>query len=330
MDVSDAEPTAKSQSQSQSQPQPQTVDERTILVKQCGVQRSKNQHPVLLTVPMSWSRTDQERATQILFEYINAPGIYLLEQPLAALYGIGVVSGLVVDIGHATTDIVAVFDNIVQYSSAVTLPLGGQDIDAYLLQLMQEDAAFVEECGPDQPTLEMARALKESPLFTAPINSQVQLPVAEFEFKGRQIKVGAIRGKAINVLFDPLLTGKDIIGLHEAIQLVISRMFEPEKRLFLWENVLLTGGCSLISGIQSRIERELAPLLSASETSNEFQPKELKWVRIPDYFVSFKDQPCDAAFLGASVTAKLVFSSGGMYISKADYAELGPAAPFLK
>ena len=60
---------------------------------------------MLLTVPVSWSRSDQERATRILFEYINVPGMFLLDQPVAALYGAGVTSGLVVDIGHTTTGI---------------------------------------------------------------------------------------------------------------------------------------------------------------------------------------------------------------------------------
>ncbi|KAH6584525.1 hypothetical protein BASA61_007425 [Batrachochytrium salamandrivorans] len=87
---------------------------------------------------------------------------------------------------------------------------------------------------------------------------------------------------------------------------------------------------SLIKGIKERIEAELARLLAASETSSEFQAKDVKWTKLPDYFVEFKDRPCDASFLGGSIAAKLVFTNGGLYVTRSDYDEYGPAVSFLK
>ncbi|KAH9275539.1 hypothetical protein BASA83_001821 [Batrachochytrium salamandrivorans] len=266
---------------------------RNILVNHCGVERATNNNPVLLTVPISWSRDDQNNATQILFEYVNTPGIYLLDQPVAALYGAGVTSGLVVDIGHTTTDISPVFENTVIHSATVSIALG--------------------VC-----------------CVLAPMTSTAVLPDIVFAYQGQSIKVGAWRGKVMDVLFNPELINKEVPGLHEAMHLVVSNSCEPEKRLFLWENILLTGGCSLIKGIKERIEAELARLLAASETSSEFQAKDVKWTKLPDYFVEFKDRPCDASFLGGSIAAKLVFTNGGLYVTRSDYDEYGPAVSFLK
>ena len=74
-----------------------------ILVKKLRVTREKNDKPVMLNVPLSWSRDDVEHATQFMFETMNVPGFYVIEQPLATIYGYGVVSGLVLDIGYETT-----------------------------------------------------------------------------------------------------------------------------------------------------------------------------------------------------------------------------------
>ncbi|KAH9247736.1 hypothetical protein BASA81_014664 [Batrachochytrium salamandrivorans] len=302
---------------------------RNILVNHCGVERATNNNPVLLTVPISWSRDDQNNATQILFEYVNTPGIYLLDQPVAALYGAGVTSGLVVDIGHTTTDISPVFENTVIHSATVSIALGGQDIEAYIIKLMKADPAFASSFG-HLINIDFARAFIQSAAFLAPMTSTAVLPDIVFAYQGQSIKVGAWRGKVMDVLFNPELINKEVPGLHEAMHLVVSNSCEPEKRLFLWENILLTGGCSLIKGIKERIEAELARLLAASETSSEFQAKDVKWTKLPDYFVEFKDRPCDASFLGGSIAAKLVFTNGGLYVTRSDYDEYGPAVSFLK
>ena len=59
--------------------------------------------------------------------------------------------------------------------------------------------------------------------------------------------------------------------------------------------------------IKERIESEMSIFLAASETCNEFQPKELKWVKSPDHYAIYRDQIQDIGFLGASIAAKVDF-----------------------
>jgi actin-related protein len=66
--------------------------------------RGKNEeHPILLSVPVHFPLDDWEQATQVAFERLHALGFYVLHQPLAAVYSHGLVTGLVIDIGHETT-----------------------------------------------------------------------------------------------------------------------------------------------------------------------------------------------------------------------------------
>jgi actin-related protein len=85
--------------------------------------------PITVLIPNSWSHSDLEKITQILFEKLNVPALYLLEEPLAAMYGVGNITGLVIDIGHETTDITAIYDNTpiqVDYS----IDVGGKTNDS--------------------------------------------------------------------------------------------------------------------------------------------------------------------------------------------------------
>ena len=60
--------------------------------------------------------------------------------------------------------------------------------------------------------------------------------------------MGDSRLSAIDVLFNPSLIGKDIMGIHELVYLSISSISEPDKKASLWENIILTGGISGIKG----------------------------------------------------------------------------------
>jgi actin-related protein len=76
---------------------------RNYVLARLGVKQMHNESPVMLLVPVEWSKNDAEIATQILFESFNVPGMFILEKPLAVVYGVGIMSGLVIDIGYETT-----------------------------------------------------------------------------------------------------------------------------------------------------------------------------------------------------------------------------------
>ena len=46
-------------------------------------------------------------------------------------------------------------------------------------------------------------------------------------------------------------------------------------------------------------------IMAVSETSNEYQPSAIKFVKIPEYMSTFKSRPVDASFLGGTIVSKV-------------------------
>lgn len=58
-------------------------------------------------------------------------------------------------------------------------------------------------------------------------------------------------------------------------------------------------------GLQSRIESELSDSLAVSENFGEFQVRDVKFLKVPDYFPALKDSIVHAGFLGSEIVAKV-------------------------
>ncbi|CAG8631561.1 4286_t:CDS:2, partial [Paraglomus occultum] len=142
--------------------------------------------------------------------------------------------------------------------------------------------------------------------------------------------IGPVRFHVTDPLFDPSLVGKqEILSLSDAIHLAITSC-EPDRRQLLFENIVVTGGISLIKGLKERILKELHRFLSITENAGEFQTRECKCLKIPEYFTAYKDRPDLAGFLGAAIVAKLVFPEPKNFITKIDYNENGPSVVHVK
>jgi actin-related protein len=101
--------------------------------------------------------------------------------------------------------------------------------------------------------------------------------------------------------------------------------FDPERKKALIENILITGGCSAINGIQKRMEKELlGALASSDQIITEAGASGIKLLEVPKYIENLHKKQHYADWLGASITAKLVFPQQQMYITRADYNEFGP------
>ncbi|RIB07479.1 actin family [Gigaspora rosea] len=306
---------------------------RHIILKELNIKRARNECPVLVTVPNSWTKEHFERIAHIFFETFNAPGLYIANQALMTLYGIGCLSGLVVDVGYGKTEITPIIDCSVQYHAAITIPIGGQDFDEYFLSLLLSDTQFLMEYG-ETPDVEIARILKESDNICEvlpDVNFIEDKPDRiEVEFNGRKITIGPERFQVVNPIFNPLLMKKEgILSLPEAIYQAISHC-EPDKRNILWENIAFTGGSSLFKGFRERLEKELNVYLYSSDNSGEYQIKEAKFLKLPEYFSTLKERPELAGYIGAAITAKFSFPDPKGFINKVDYNEHGPSVVHTK
>ncbi|KAG0351647.1 general RNA polymerase II transcription factor [Podila minutissima] len=302
---------------------------RHVLFRELGIKRSRNASPVLMVVPTDWTKEEHERITQIFFENFNVPGLYLAEEPLMILYGCATVTGLIIDIGHNSTEITPIIDTQIQRNAIQTILLAGADIDAYFLQQLRQDAQLVREYG-EPMDLEFARHLKESGVCQALAKDEKGANArAHAEYNGKRFTVGSVRYKAVDPLFNPDLVGKRVLNIIDAIHAALYGI-KPEKRQALWESIIVTGGSCQIAGLQNRIQSAIEDSLTVSENFGEFQVREVKFLKVPDYFPSLKDSIVHAGFLGSEIVAKLIFPDPRNYINKVDYNESGPSVVHTK
>ena len=61
------------------------------------------------------------------------------------------------------------------------------------------------------------------------------------------------------ILFQPALAGLNVPGIHVAVQEAINRC-DPELRSTMWDNIVLAGGNTMLSGFVDRLGFELRRL----------------------------------------------------------------------
>ena len=80
-----------------------------VIYRQCAWVKG-DEGACLITEPVFTSKADRERLTQMMFESFNVSGLYVAEQPVAALYAVGKVTGVSVDVGYSVTNVAPVVE----------------------------------------------------------------------------------------------------------------------------------------------------------------------------------------------------------------------------
>lgn len=123
-----------------------------------------------------------------------------------------------------------------------------------------------------------------------------------------------------------------------AIANSIARVEDADRRPQLWENLIFTGQPAKIKTIQIEAISALSDYVATEQTEaaqvlaepNPLQARNVRALRVPDYFAEFKDRTDLAPFLGGTIYAKLVFGDpqAKAFITKQNYNEAGPNQAF--
>ncbi|KAJ2398189.1 hypothetical protein GGI23_003287, partial [Coemansia sp. RSA 2559] len=230
---------------------------RHVVTKELGIHLSRNISPILFSIPALWPKTDLERLAQVAFEHLNAPAIVIAEQPLAALYGNGKMSGFVVDIGHTTTTVTPIVDSYIQSSTIAQCNVAGAAVTKRLHELLQADSAVRSQFDAGVVPLEFAEALKESGMCRLRLvlasnqedgGEEEDSGPSEFEHKGKKYGISKeILSKAPEILVNPTEQGAErLTTLMQQAALAC----DPDKRTALWESISVVGGSSQFGGLK--------------------------------------------------------------------------------
>ncbi len=236
---------------------------------------------VLVSVPPLCPPEDWRKMGEMLLEATGVGGIYLANKSVLSMYGGGRTTGVCVDTGEDMTYIVPCWEGSPLPDATLILKLGGKHVTDRMLSLLSQgkysfpdDTFLLVRRGGSKGSSksrfcvasrrDVVREAKERfclvsdrPFVAGKSDAEEQvlrLP------DGNIVVVGEEAYSAPELLFNPDLIKKKTSGLHELVYESVMRCDE-KLRSRLLSNICLTGGNSLLPGLDLRLQKELTSLL---------------------------------------------------------------------
>ncbi|CAL5430901.1 unnamed protein product [Camellia sinensis] len=272
---------------------------------------ASEQHPIFLTEGPLNPKANREKMTQTMFETFHVPAMYVAIDAVLSLNCSGRWTGTILDSGDGVSHVVPIYEGKVLPHAVLRLDLAGRDLTYILMKILTKHGYSFTTATE----WEIAKDMKEKLAYVAPDykqeleNAKTSLAV-EKSYKlpdGQEITIGAERIQCTEVLFQPLMIGIDVAGIHETIFNSIMKC-DVRIRNDLYKNIVLSGGSTMFQGIAARVRNEIKALAPNSTSISVLAPPERKY----------------SAWLGGSIlTANDTFRQ--KWITKKDYDEFGPS-----
>ncbi|KAI5956406.1 ARP1 [Candida jiufengensis] len=238
-----------------------------------------SEHPLLITEAPLNPKSNRDKMCQIMFEQFNIPCLYLSIQAVLALYASGRTTGVVIDSGDGVSHVVPVYEGFSLPSSIKRIDIAGRDVTSNLsfnirrvsgvalqsssemeiVRLVKEQCCFISKDPIKDEKLYGAHYLRKSN-GKSEIFASYKLP------DGHELKLGVERFRAPEILFNPQLIGDESQGIHELTSLAIAKT-DLDLRPILYQNILLSGGNTLLKNFGDRLLKELKDLQDTNESS---------------------------------------------------------------
>lgn len=281
-----------------------------------------HEHAILLTEPPLNPKRNRERMVEEMFEHFEFKQVQVAVQAVLTLYAQGLQTGVVVDSGDGVTHIIPVFDGYTMNNLTKRLDIAGRDVTRQLIRLLAMQGYQFHE----QKDFELVRSIKERCcMVSCNLKQDIRLAqettcmVETFTLPdGKEIKVRQERFEAPEILFNPSLIGKETAGLSEQVFNAINGA-EVDLRTDLYRNIVLSGGTTMFPGLPTRLEQDLRALYLDRILKGDSNRMKMK-IRIED-----PPKRKHMVFQGGAVMADLMNGNDAFWISRAQWAEEGPA-----
>ncbi len=274
------------------------------------------EQPVLLTEAPLNPKKNREQMIEVFFEEFKVPAFYVFTQAVLALYASGRTTGLVVDSGDGVTHVVVIYDGYSIKHATQRMDLAGRSLTQYLQKHLTEEGVSLKGAAEG----EIVKQIKEKLCYVAlDYNQELQeyqrsknQPEsdrrAEFELPdGSKMKLGDLRIRTPECLFQPSMIGLDIPGVHKQIYEAVQKS-DIDLRRDLFENITLSGGSTMFDGLQERLNKEISLLVPPTVKVKIIAPVERKY----------------SIWIGGSVMSTLAtFQSS--WIHQSEFQEVGPS-----
>jgi rod shape-determining protein MreB len=168
----------------------------------------------------------------------------VVTEPFATAFGISEIGGsIVVDVGAGTTDIARIHGTFPTDEDQVTIQEAGDWLDIELMTLISKKFTGA------QITKDMVRKWKEESSYVGGDTRTVEVNLS-VDGKNQTVDIGDLIHEACELL---------IPKVGNAIKRIVAEA-DPEYQPVLRNNIILSGGGSLIDGLAERVAREISDI----------------------------------------------------------------------
>jgi actin len=248
---------------------------------------------------------------ELLFDKFACPAAFVVIQAVMSLYSYGRTTGCVVDSGDGVTHAVPVFEGYSMPHAIQRLDLAGRDLSEYMVKILNEKGFNMVSSAEKEIVRDMKEGLcyVTTNVFSEEMRKCEANPI-DFEKiytmpDGNTVAINSERFRVPEVMFSPIMSGRELPGIHEATYKCIQAC-ECDTRKDLYKNIILSGGNTMFPGMGERLQAELKDLVPSRI--------DVKVIASPHrrYLV----------WMGASIVAQLS-SFEEMLILKSEYDEIG-------
>ena len=280
-------------------------DKELRLAKQCHL-------PMLITEVPHNPKGNRETMGQILMEKFDVTSLCFYDPAALALFASGRTTGIVLDVGHGVTHTSALFDGYQIKEATRRIDLGGYDVNKQLIQNLLN----LGYCYSTHKEMQQVDNLKQDFNLWYMFGEHVGANQSDQNQQNYKLPDGKVLSekelakcaKCHEVLFEPIVAGISLPGLHEILNESIQAC-PVDIRRDLYLNIALSGGTTMCRGLTEYLDKRLRLLLNRSSVP-------LRVVAPPERRKS--------SWIGGSIVASLS-GFGNQCIKKQDYYEHGPS-----